>query len=77
MTQTPYKTVSLETATKHKYVAVTDYYNLDSEEERDMLDKAIHTFRGVAIALVADGPERIQIWRKKNEVEFSRGTRRY
>lgn len=76
MTKTPYKTVSSKAALKHGYVDVTDFY--DTETESDMLDRAIETFRGAHIALVSDGGgERIQIWRKADEVKLASKERRY
>ena len=57
------------TAKANDYDAVTAAYRVKTES--DMLDKAIETFSGRAIALVSDDRgDTIQIWRKKSELKY-------
>ena len=61
-------------AKQHGYASATNPYRIATES--DMLDRAIETFHGRAIALVSDDMgDTVQIWRKKVELKFMGGDR--
>lgn len=69
MIKTQYNTVSSKIAKANEYDAVTSPYRVKTES--DILNKAIETFYGRAIALVSDDMgDTIQIWRKKSELKY-------